>query len=240
MNDSCSSCRRDTGTSGHSCRAKRFFSAKVFADGVARNAFGIPGTGSVLVDRDTGSYTITYRAGPIGETTGFDGKTAWREDASGAVRIQGNSERRAAIIIWSRLIANAGPTPYANFSVGAGELLDEAVLHTNADEEKVRLQDYRTDRGFRLPHDITVSSNGNVWHAFVVSVRGLKTIQRYAFSAPTALPKDFSLEGTSTIRLLSKSGPPIIEVRVNDEPMRFVLDTGANNLLTESAAADCM
>src|SRR5437762_3214079 len=89
--------------------------AAVFAGALTRfvimqgdvNAYGVPGTAVIVVDRQTGRFARRFKAGPASEQEGFDGARAWRADATGMARVQGNTGERREIAGWSAALKNA-------------------------------------------------------------------------------------------------------------------------------------
>jgi hypothetical protein len=59
---------------------------------------GLHGTATHLVDIASGSYIDTLLVDPIGEAAGFDGKTPWRRDVSGATVTQEGGDRIAVAV----------------------------------------------------------------------------------------------------------------------------------------------
>src|SRR5216684_4986470 len=82
-------------------------------------AYGIPGRGEILIDRSTGRFMRRFDAGPVSDREGFDGVRAWRADATGMARVQGNADQRGAIVAASYLYARA-PHPSAAEAFAGG------------------------------------------------------------------------------------------------------------------------
>jgi hypothetical protein len=73
---------------------------------LAVNAYGVPGTGTLIVD-SRGNFTRTFSAGPASEREGWNGRDAWRADATGFARVQGDLAERNEIRGWSRAFRGA-------------------------------------------------------------------------------------------------------------------------------------
>ena len=73
----------------------------------------------MLIDRRTGRFVRRFDTGPTSEREGFDGARAWRADATGLARVQGNVDQRGAILADSYLFARA-PAPAAVVVEGGG------------------------------------------------------------------------------------------------------------------------
>lgn len=55
---------------------------------------GLKGPGESLEDARTGAFVDTYKLGAFSGASGYDGKTAWEQDSSGQVAIQGSDDQR--------------------------------------------------------------------------------------------------------------------------------------------------
>ena len=55
---------------------------------------GLTGTASSIEDNQTGRYVDSFELGPVKGANGFDGQTAWSQDASGQVRVDDAEEAR--------------------------------------------------------------------------------------------------------------------------------------------------
>ena len=74
------------------------------------SAYGVPGHGEIIVDRTVGRFVRRFDAGPVSEREGWDGVRAWRADATGMPRIEGNVDERGMIRAWARLLRRAPAT----------------------------------------------------------------------------------------------------------------------------------
>jgi hypothetical protein len=207
-------------------------------------AYGIAGRGEILVDRTTGRFVRRFDAGPVSEREGWDGTRAWRADATGMPRVQGNRDERAAIIDWSHLLAPVDPGAArehpalpAEISVdpASGEVT-RMVRHIGHTSERTTFADYRTTNRFAVPFTIVDTSENGAWTARVRGIDTPRTIRDAVF-APPAEPRDWSLPGVETIALLGRTDLPIVPVSVNGGPvLHFLLDTGGQNVITPDAA----
>ncbi len=74
-------------------------------------AYGVPGSGTIVVDRRTGAFVRRFNVGPASEQEGFDGRIAWRADATGFPRVEGNRDQIGVVRLWSHVLTGAGPAP---------------------------------------------------------------------------------------------------------------------------------
>ncbi len=205
-------------------------------------AYGIPGRGEIVVDRASGSFVRRFDAGPVSEREGWDGTHAWRADATGMPRLQGNVDERGTILVWSRLLApRAQPcgcgsrTPEIAVDSATANVT-AVVQHVGQTTERTTFAGYRAVREFVVPSTIADTSDSGTWEARVRSVETPAAVAAGTF-APPAPPHDFALTGTLGGRLMSPFAVPVVAVSVNGgEPMRFLLDTGGQDVITPDAA----
>jgi aspartyl protease len=207
-------------------------------------AYGIAGRGEILVDRTTGRFVRRFDAGPVSEREGWDGARAWRADATGMPRVQGNRDERAAIVDWSRLLAPADasgshehPAQPAEISVDpvSGEVT-RMVRHIGHTSERTTFAEYHATSGFVVPLTIVDTSENGTWTARVRGLDAPRTIRDADF-APPPEPRDWSLRGVETVTLIGRTDLPIVPVSVNGGPvLHFLLDTGGQNVITPDAA----
>ncbi len=214
-------------------------------------AYGIPGRGEILIDRAAGWFVRRFDAGPASDREGFDGVHAWRADATGMARVQGNVDQRGAIVAASYLYARA-PRPAASESVdgglrlrygglsramdvrAAGGMVAEARRRVGEDTVSTTFAGYRTVAGLRVPFALTERSSNGTWSARVRAVESLRGVPRDAFAPPPA-PRDATLAEPTRVPL---DPGEVIAVRINGAaPLRFLLDTGGQNVITPQAAA---
>jgi Aspartyl protease len=207
-------------------------------------AYGVPGRGEIVVDRATGHYVRRFDAGPVSEREGWDGVRPWRADATGMPRVQGNTDERAAIVDWARWLAPADPhvrerpsrAPEIAADPASGEVTS-IVRHVGQAAERTTFADYRSAAGFALPFAMTDTSENGVWSARVLAVETPRAVPDGAF-APPREPRDATLRGVETVQTIGGAGDvPVIPVSVNGAPpLRFVLDTGGQNVISPDAA----
>ncbi len=192
-----------------------------------------------------------FDAGPVSDREGFDGVRAWRADATGMARVQGNADQRGAIVAASYLYARA-PHPSATEALAggvrvryrglsrpinlraAGGVLAEARLPVGEDTVSTTFGGYRTVAGLRVPFALAERSSNGKWTARVRAVESLRGVPREAF-APPPPPRDATLAQLTRIPI---DPGEVIAVRINGAaPMRFLLDTGGQNVITPQAAA---
>jgi len=190
------------------------------------NAYGVPGNGIIVVDRLDGRFSRRFNAGPASEQEGFDGKRAWRADATGMPRVEGNSGERAEIAGWASALRHAFNSKTPQHAQVAGA----------TDRVKIDFERYTKHGALSLPARIVSRSQQNgMWTATVTSVETRANISPQTFAPPKPV-RDFRLTGITQIPVSMDSGSPVIEVRVNGKPLHFLVDTGGQNVITTSAA----
>ncbi|MDB5026860.1 MAG: hypothetical protein JWO66_549 [Candidatus Eremiobacteraeota bacterium] len=211
---------------------------------LAVTSYGIPGRGEIVVDRTTGRFVRRFDAGPVSEREGWDGTRAWRADATGMARVQGNVDERAAIVEWARVLAPAGATGAHAQPSRPAEIArdprtgDVSVLvrHVGQSIERTAFTGYHGAGGFVVPSAIADTSDNGVWSARVLAVETPASLPAGAF-APPPEPHDASLRGVDSVSTIGDQPIPVIGVSVNGgAPLRFVLDTGGQNAITPDAA----
>ena len=85
--------RSKVAAGGATWDSARFVRTKTFIE-----TSGLKGPGDSLEDARTGAFVDTYKLGAFSGASGFDGKTAWEQDASGQVIIQGSDNQRQGAI----------------------------------------------------------------------------------------------------------------------------------------------
>lgn len=205
-------------------------------------AYGVAGHGEILIDRQSGRFVRRFDTGPVSEREGWDGARAWRADATGMPRIEGNSDERAAIAEWAHLLTPVDPTARERplkapeLSLDGGGELTKIARYVGHAVERTAFGDYRSAGGFTLPFAVTDTSENGVWEARVVTVETPRALPDLAF-APPPEPRDATLEGVDEITLIGGFGVPVVPVRIDDgPPLRFILDTGGQNVITTAAA----
>jgi hypothetical protein len=209
-------------------------------------AYGVAGRGEIVVDRATGRFVRRFDAGPVSEREGWDGTHAWRADATGMARVQGNADEYAAILVWSRLLAPADGAAAREHPVRAPEIAADPrtgevtllVRHAGQATERTTFADYRNANGFLVPFAFADESENGTWSARVRAVETPRAVADGAF-APPAEPRDATLRGVETVQTSGGAGSdvPVIPVSVNGgPPLRFVLDTGGQNVIAPDAA----
>ncbi|HTW86330.1 MAG TPA: retropepsin-like aspartic protease [Candidatus Sulfotelmatobacter sp.] len=191
-------------------------------------AYGVHGSGELLVDRATARFVRRFDAGPVSEREGWDGTHAWRADATGMARIEGNRAQRDAIRAFARAFAR----------VLGGGTATRIVRHPGATTETTTLADRRIVDGLNVPFALDDVSVDGEWRASVRAV-SVAPLADAAF-APPAPPHDVVLTGTTSVALDPSFDLPVVQVRVDEGPaLRFLLDTGGQNVITPAAARRC-
>jgi hypothetical protein len=190
------------------------------------NAYGVPGTGAIAVDRQTGRFARRFKAGPASEQEGWDGTRAWRADATGMSRVQGNSGERAEIIAWSSALVRAVDSSSHRARVAGA-----------TDRVEITFDRYRQFGALSLPGRIVSRSEQNgVWTANLRSAEWSGELATAALEPPARPAHDFHLDQLTRIPVSMAIGSPVLDVRVNGVRMRFLLDTGGQNVITPRAA----
>ncbi|HET9394237.1 MAG TPA: aspartyl protease family protein [Candidatus Rubrimentiphilum sp.] len=195
-------------------------------------AYGVTGSGEIAVDKTTGKFVRRFDAGPVSEQEGFDGRRAWRADATGMARIEGNAGERSEILAWSRALASA-----IRAQQPAGGALRITIAGAT-DHVTLSFDRYRTFGTLRVPTRIVSQSEQNgSWTATVQSWNQTRSRPDF-FAPPAMLPRDFRLTATTRVPVSMSGGSPVITATVNGKQLQFLLDTGGQNVLTEAAAKD--
>jgi hypothetical protein len=188
------------------------------------NAYGVPGHGTLTVDA-RGNFARAFAAGPASESEGWNGRAAWRADATGLERVQGDAGERAEIRGWSRAFHDA---------IFAGK----ANAQTASSQERVRIVFGGLHRsgGVWVPRTIEARSDTNgTWTAHVVAVRPIA--ETGAAFAPPSVPRDATLRGkATTVPLALEGGAASIVARINEVPVHVYADSGGQNVITASLA----
>lgn len=196
------------------------------------NAYGVPGSGQIAVDRTTGKFVRRFDAGPVSEQEGLDGRRAWRADATGMARIEGNSGERSEIIAWSRALGSA-----IRATQPAGGVLRIKIAGAT-DHVTLSFDRYRTFGTVRVPARIVSQSEQNgSWTATVRAVNQTRA-QTNIFAPPITIPRDFRLAAPTRVPVSMSGGSPVVAATVNSKHLQLLLDTGGQNVLTEAAAKD--
>jgi len=188
-------------------------------------AYGVPGTSTIAIDRQTGMFARRLDAGAASEAEGWDGAHAWRADATGMPRIQGNAGERAEILAWSAALVHAlDGTP-------------RSVIHGAADQVTIAFGSFLRRSGVSVPQRIVMTSAENgTWSAIFRTVETPWRLSAESF-APPSPPHDATLRGQTRVPVSMRGGYPVIPVTINGTRLRFILDTGGQNVLTTTAAA---
>ena len=207
-------------------------------------SYGVPGRGEILVDRSLGRFVRRFDAGPVSEREGWDGVHAWRADATGMPRIEGNVDERGAVRVWARVLAPAAPGTPCECGLRAPEVaVDRAtgrasgiVLHAGGQTERASFGDYRRAGSLTIPFAIENVSENGTWSARVRSVETPSAVPPAAF-APPPEPHDAALRGVTSVPLLGGLPWPVVDVSLeHGAPLHCLVDTGGQNAVSPSAA----
>lgn len=189
-------------------------------------AYGVGGTGRIVVDRERGRFVRTFDTFPTSEGEGYDGTRAWRADASGMARVQGNLGRRQAIRAWAALFVR----------LARGERITHAQLHDGIDRVDVDVADYREFGERIFPCEIhTVLSTAGEWTARVRRIEERATLDDATF-APPAEPHDFTLTHATSVAMDMTVFFPVVPVAIDGTLLHMIVDTGGSNVLVPAAA----
>jgi hypothetical protein len=207
-------------------------------------AYGVPGHGEIVVDRTVGRYVRRFDAGPVSEREGWDGVRAWRADATGMPRIEGNVDERGMIRAWARMLAPAAGDAPCDCGSRAPEVTTDptrgrvtsVALHVGSDTQHTSFGDYRRAGMLVVPFAIENTSENGIWTAHVRAVETPRTVAANAF-APPPEPHDASVSGVVSVPLVAGAPVPMIDVSVDGgAALRCLLDTGGQNAIVPSAA----
>jgi predicted aspartyl protease len=190
------------------------------------NAYGVPGKGTIVVDRATGHFVRRFSAGPASEQEGWDGSHAWRADATGLARVEGNAGERAEIVAWSSALTRAIDAPPHRVRVAG-----------TSDHIDITFEAYRRISGLSVPGRIVASSAQNgVWTTTLRTAATPASVPVTTFAAPAPPASDASLAHVTRIPVAMDIGSPVVDVTVNGNRLHFLLDTGGQNVITTDAA----
>lgn len=169
----------------------------------------------------------------------FGGRLAGQ---AGALRTQTLAGRRYEVLA----ATPAGGDPLELWFDADSGLLTRTVLPVAGGSTVSVLEDFREVQGLRLPHRITVDAVDSNGHADARRRRELQ-VQRYTvdavladtvFAAP-AMPTDAAVHnraGVTHVPFDLVNNHVYVDAEVDGQPARFLVDTGAVNLLTPAAA----
>jgi hypothetical protein len=198
--------------------------------------FGIHGSGIILVDRAKGRYVRTFLAGPASDSEGYDGHLAWLADATNASYIQGDSDAKEAIIGWSNLYSRFGST-----------LMPTAVqVRRSPGAEHATFSNFHCiEKSFCPPFTISITSEEGTRSVSVRKIEALDRVPSGAF-APTHARDDAAISSgapVAVVQILPETyGGHILSLTImgvsfdGSRPLRLLLDSGGQNVLTPSAA----
>ena len=193
---------------------------------VTVDAYGVPGTGTIVVDRQSGRFVRRFDAGPASEQEGWDGSHAWRADATGMSRVQENSGERSEILQWSDALVHA-----------IGGTAHHVLLSGSTDHVDVTFADYRKAEDTEIPGRIDFRSEQNgQWTARVDLIQNLSDEPASVFAPPQRTKPDFRLDHLTSIPISMAIGLPSLDVRVNGTKLNFAFDTGGQNVISLEAA----
>ena len=201
--------------------------------------FGIHGSGTIVIDRLRGRFVRRFDTGPAGDSEGYDGTIVWTADAAGSSYVQGNADTRARALRWARIYR----------TLGTSQLPSQIRIRVGADTERTTFADVRCiEQTFCAPFSITTTNQQGERTIRVRSIEPLQHVDASAFEPPPA-PDDARIDAPSGVtsvpfspeRLGANHGRiapfVVIVASVNGSaPLRFLLDTGGQNILTPRAA----
>jgi hypothetical protein len=196
--------------------------------------YGMPGSATLLVDRERARYIEHFDLGPQSFYQGFDGMRAWQADATGTTAIQGNSIDRSVVRAWGDLFAFDRPA-----DAGGSVKIDPATralrfsMWNGSANEIATFSSYQTFPGGTIaPRSIVFTDDNGTWNARVTRIDTPAVVTAGAFSPPRAA-RDASIAGGQTSVPFLVATEIVIPVRIDNGPvMHFILDTGGQNILT--------
>ena len=207
-------------------------------------AYGVPGHGEIVIDRTLRRFVRRFDAGPVSEREGWDGVRAWRADATGMPRIEGNVDERGEVRAWARMLAPALGSEPCDCGTRAPEVTTDPVtrrvtrvaVHVGSDTQHTSFGNYRRAGAMVVPFAIENTSENGTWTARVRAVETPQTLPPNAF-APPPEPNDATLIGIASIPFVAGAPLPMIEVSIDGGPaLRCLLDTGGQNAIAPGAA----
>jgi hypothetical protein len=190
------------------------------------NAYGIPGTGTIVVDRQSGRFVRRFSVGPASEQEGWDGVRAWRADATGTPRVQGNIGEKGEILEWSGALTRA---------IGASAHV--ARIRGATDHVVVSFESYEKRESLSIPGRIISRSEQNgEWTASVQSVETSATMPASVFGPVERTKPDFRLDRLTSVPVVMSIGSPTLSVSIDGAALNFLFDTGGQNVITFEAA----
>jgi predicted aspartyl protease len=201
--------------------------------------FGIHGTGTIVVDRLRGRFVRRFDTGPAGDSEGYDGTIVWTADAAGGSYVQGNADTRARGLRWGRIYR----------TLGASQLPSQIRIRVGADTERTTFADVRCiEQNFCAPFSIAITNQQGTRTIRVRTIEPLQHVDASAFEPPPA-PTDARIDAPSGVTSVpfsperlgarhKRTLPFVVVVAsVNGSaPLRFLLDTGGQNILTPRVA----
>jgi predicted aspartyl protease len=198
--------------------------------------FGMHGTGTIVVDRANGRYVRQYDVGPASDSEGYDGTIVWTADAARSSYIQGNADTRARGLRWSNLYR----------TLGSAKSNSKVAIRVGSDTESSTFGDIRCiGQDFCVPFAISTRDQQGERILRVRSIDALQHVDASAFEPPP-LPNDASVDTSTGVTSVAFSPERfhgrliplvVLNVRVNGSaPLRFLLDTGGQNILSPRAA----
>ncbi len=207
-------------------------------------SYGVPGHGEIVVDRTLGRFVRRFDAWPVSEREGWDGAHAWRADATGMPRIQGNADERGAIRAWLRLLAPSARGAPCDCGLRAPEITTDrasghvtsVVLHAGQQTERIAFSEYRRAGSLVVPFAFDDVSDNGTWSARVRAVETPAAVAAAVFAPPRA-PHDATLRGVTSVPLAGGLPLPVIDVSLeHGAPLHCLVDTGGQNAISQSAA----
>jgi hypothetical protein len=190
------------------------------------NAYGIPGNGTIVVDRQSRRFVRRFNVGPASDQEGWDGVRAWRADATGTSRVQGNVGEKSEILQWSIALARA-----------MGGTAHVARIRGATDRVVVSFERYTKHHSLSIPLRIVSRSQQNgQWTASVKSVETSPTMSASTFDPVEPTKRDFRLDGITQVPVAMNIGSPTLSVTIDGAELNVFFDTGGQNVITFEAA----
>lgn len=236
----------------------------------AAQASAVTLTGTAKFYGEQSDYSLTFEPdgrflqvvkGPLGESYGFDGKSYWQVDRSGAPRILSfedvDVQEGVMFLLTDHwLDANApvkvsaeGNTLHVKLSSGLDEtvkidpktvLPTEATFAVSAGTVTVKMSDWRLAGGSKIPFQAEVTEGG------LTDVFTLKEVVKSApvpsFDVPKWTPNRIAFDPSKPAELEVKkaaSGHLLVHPLVNGKDVGwFILDSGADIMVIDQTIAD--
>lgn len=236
----------------------------------ATQSAAIQVTGSAKFYGEPGEYSLTFQPdgkflqvvkGPLGESYGLDGKNYWQVDRSGAPRVLNFEDVDVQEGVMFMLtdhwadpgapvnVSAEGSTLHIKLTSGLDEtvaidpktfLPTEATFSVSAGTVTIKMSDWRTAGGYKIPFQSEVTEGGltDVFNLKEVSAN----VPAASYEVPKWVPNRIQFDSSVPAELevqKAASGHLIVHPLVNGKDVGwFILDSGADIMAIDKTVAD--